>query len=312
MALDVISTLLGLLALGNATSSEPSLEALARQGDPIAVVTIERVHVLEAPRERVEGRRQAAKVLRVAEARVERCLLGRPREGESLFIPLRPNELKLPGLAPASRAVVFCEPRRGIQADSRLEQQLAALAGSSSPRHLLSAGSWQIDFAEGRDVVLIPDEVFEFPRALDRNFDAETVPLDPLLAWLDGELDRITPSAGASLGTTGPRGYSLELDPEGRYRGTESGVLDTDRLASFWRTLEEARFESLPDLVGKSKHPDQNSFQVWTRDRTKGLHLVRIFAVPPEELDSDAAREELARALRVWDSFPGATGSSPR
>jgi len=80
--------------------------------------------------------------------------------------------------------------------------------------------------------------------------------------------------------------------------------LDAEQLAALWQVIETERFAELPESVGRNLYVDQSWFRVWTR-RRDGFHSVRIFVVPPDQLESAQARDELARGLRVLDALPG-------
>jgi len=296
---------LSLLSIGlQAAPTPPTLADLTRLADPIAIVRFEQVHSFEH-----------GQFLAAARASVERCLLGRSSD-QHLVLVWKRSELEESAaeLAQGSRALVFVDPRTTIGPDEAVSKWLAKRIGPQPPRDLLPGGLWRLDDSADGSAARIPTTVHSLPDAWRRSAIRGSVPSDELLAWLDAELDRITPSAGATWVTTsvgGPGGgFHIELGPEGEFHGTEQGRMSSEQLAHFWQTVQTEKFRELPDLVGKCKYPDQSSFTAWTRDRS-GQHSVRIFCVSPDDLESDSARGELDRALRVWRAFPGSTRPEP-
>jgi hypothetical protein len=294
-----------LAALLQATDTTATLPELTRRADPIAVVRIETIHRLQA---RIDGHLQG-NVLHVAEARLERRLLGNPSEERLLLLspPSLPHH-ELHDLTEGARALVFVDPVRIVKVADPLSARFDEIAGSTVPRYVLQGGAWIIEQSAEADVARVPASVIELPDELQSSVPGSKIPLESLLAWLDKELDRTTPSASAKWVTTGVLGpgggYHIELEPDGRFHGTEEGLLTPEELARFWQAVGREHFAELPELVGKCKYPDQSFFTAWTRDRS-GLHRVRIFFVPDGDLDTPQARAELARALRVWSAFPG-------
>src|SRR5688572_24646957 len=268
---------IGLLpALLQASDTTATLPGLARHADPIAVVRIEEIHRLQA---RIDGHLQG-RVLHIAEARVERRLLGKP-SGERLLL-LAPTSLPHPelhDLTEGARALVFVDPRRVVRVADSLSARLDEIAGLTVPRYVLPGGVGPIEPRGEVEVARVVAGVSELPDALRTSATGSSLPLEALLAWLDAELDRITPSASATWVTTGPQGpgggYHIELEPDGRFHGTEEGHLSPDELAGFWQAVERERFDELPELVGMWRGPDQPFFDARTRDRS-GSHRVRI------------------------------------
>ena len=294
-----------LLSIGiQSAPTPPTLEDLARLADPIAVVRFEQVHQFEQ-----------GQLVQVARASVERCLLGKSSD-QHLVLAWKRSQLDEGGtdVAEGTRALVFVDPRPALGPDEALVHWIVKVVGPETPHCLLAGGLWRLEQSENHDTVRIPAPVQSLPEELRASAAERFLAAKRLLAWLDAELDRITPSAGATWvtnGVGGPGGgFRIELSPEGEFHGTEQGRLGPDALERFWQTVESERFRELPDLVGKSKHPDQSSFTAWIRDRS-GQHVVRIFFVPPNDLESESARDELARALRVWSAFPGSKRPEP-
>jgi len=299
-----------LLAAPRDAQASNTLPQLAREAAPIALVKIERLQDVQQEGERIDPQRWPDDAIRVAEAAVERCLLGAADLERVVLTLRRPGpDGELHELAPGERALVFLDARRPgflrSWASSQTRARLEQLAGPGGPHPPLPAGVWRVQTRAGVDVAVLPPGLGDLPETLASELSQGALPLEPLLDWLDAELDRVTPAVGAVLRSTGPFTWSVQVDPDGTYQGTEQGRLEPAQLAALWNSLESERFFDLPGRVGWWREPDQSSYRIWTR-RRDGYHPVEIYVVPPEQLETDEARQDLARALRALDALPGA------
>ena len=290
--------------------AQPTLEGLALEGAPIALVRIERLHRVRHLSPGIDRRAWPEDPIRFAEALVEQRLLGSPGEERVFFLftvggPAEGSAAD--ALVEGDRALVFLEPRQRLATRvSRVTaKRLAILAGAEGPRTPLQGGIWRTEAREGKLFARIPATFGVLPEALAPHVVEGALPLERLLAWLDEELDRVTPQARAELHSTGATPWWVEVAADGTFRDAkQQGKLDSDQLAAFWRTVDQERFCELSDSVGWSRAPDDGAFVVSIR-RRDGFHLVRIWPASTDLLDTQESTDQMVRARCILDAFPG-------
>lgn len=294
---------LALLAL----AADVTLEWRVRAADPIALVRIERVHVLSQENP-LDARSWPSGEVRIAEATVERRILGRPERTRLHFALRRPGPKEREvELEVGDRALVFLHSQMQAywrRAGDSLRQQLEGLAPPSGPQMPLAGGIWKVT-EDGR--ARVPERL-DLPAALEAR--AGTVRLDALLAWVDGEVERTTPALEAHLATTGPAPWGVVLEADGSFHGNAAGCLSPSELDRLWSGLAALRFRDLPEHCGTGNGPCATFYLLRTRERDGG-HEVRIF-LPPEPLGDPVKQDALDRALRAWQLLPLPGRPDPR
>ncbi len=287
----------------------PRLEHLARKAAPIAIVRIERIHVIEQVGKPIDPRLWPEKSIRVAEAVLEQRLLGNPAQERVFFALRRPGAGgEAHSLEAGTRALVFLDGRWRLfwhlEASDRTRRKLEQLTAALGPTLFLDAGVWPVDDSGPVATVSVPDRLDPLPEGVARIRDGDQLPLSELLSWLDLELDRVTPTLDATEVSTGVAPWMITIEPDGRWHGTEIGRLEPRELEALWRFVDDQRLDEMPQTVGRSRAPCETCYQLCLR-RRDGVHRVDIFPMPLETLADASSREHLKRAVWLWNALPG-------
>ena len=291
------------LTLLQSTAPAPTLEVLAHEAAPIALVRVDTVHAVRSryriepagPSPVYEGR------WRLVECTVERMLLGPPKQTKLAFT-VDASDVTTHDLDIGRRAVVFLDQPTVRYIDVKEAPDANEPKPEPIEASTLRAGAiWRVTQRGQREIVVQPEVVTTLPTTWIR-VDDELL-LSSMLEWLDKEIERTTPTIEAWTESTGvPWHLTLIADRRWSSRAWPTptiGTLSRDEWQNLWKTFDEAHFFELPAVVGSIGGMEQgfNVIAVRRRDGVQRLWL-----------GSPAAGEDpavYARARRVWDALPG-------
>jgi len=243
----------------------------------------------------------------VASVAVERAFVGPEEEATLHVLALDPAKNLL---ATGERYVLFLERDPSwLSRSERVRESLAALTGGGVVLATMPGG--RLRFAAEPDGGIL--ESLGVARTAPR-FDAGAV-----LAELQSRIAARLPIVEAHFVSTGPRNWGLRVDAARSTSATAPAPECADGADArkvrdacwkrLWREIDE-RFLALPDEIGRSSVPDAPSREIVVRT-SRGPKRIRLNAWDPQKAADPLEREQIERALRVWQALAALDSGAP-